>query len=111
MYLYRNSAFGQALSKDLRIDDNCVGASAPNVFFYTQVDGGKKHVVETESELSPNKMEVMFESGKNYFIRQFIKLGAFVGGADLEQVSEAQGKADVAKLEMAQGGKCRLPVK
>ena len=111
VYLYRNSAFGQALSKDLRIDGNCVGASAPNVFFYTQVDGGKKHVVETESEFSPNKMEVMFESGKNYFICQFIKLGAFVGGADLEQVSEAQGKADVAKLEMAQGGKCRPPFK
>ena len=33
VYLYRNSAFGQALSKDLRIDGNCVGASAPNVFF------------------------------------------------------------------------------
>ena len=111
VYLYRNSALGQALSKDLRIDGNCVGASAPNVFFYTQVDGGKKHVVETESEFSPNKMEVMFESGKNYFIRQFMKIGVFVGGADLEQVPEEQGKADVAKLEMAQGGKCRPPVK
>jgi len=33
VYLYRNSALGQALSKDLRIDGNCVGASAPNVFF------------------------------------------------------------------------------
>ncbi|MCZ8094653.1 MAG: DUF2846 domain-containing protein [Acidovorax sp.] len=111
VYLYRNSAFGQGLSKDLRIDGNCVGASAPSVFFYTQVDGGKKHVVETESEFSPNKLEVMFESGKNYFIRQFIKMGVFVGGADLEQVSEEQGKADVAKLEMAQGGKCRPPAK
>jgi hypothetical protein len=38
-------------------------------------------------------------------------MGVFVGGADLEQVSEAQGKADVAKLEMAQGGKCSPPVK
>ena len=111
MYLYRNSAFGQALSKVLRIDGNCVGASAPNVFFYTQVDGGKKHVVETESEFSPNKLELLFDSGKNYFIRQFIKMGVFVGGADLEQVTEEQGKADVAKLELAESGKCRPPVK
>ncbi len=34
-------------------------------------------------------------------MRQFIKVGLMVGGADLEQVTEAQGKADVAKLEMA----------
>lgn len=34
-----------------------------------------------------------------------------VGGADLEQVAEAQGKADVATLEMAEGGQCRPPVK
>ncbi len=111
VYLYRNSALGRALIKDLRIDGACVGASAPDVFFYAQVEGGKKHTVETASEFSPNKLELFFESGKNYFIRQFIKMGVFVGGADLEQVSEAQGKADVAKLEMAQGGKCSPPVK
>ena len=110
VYLYRNSALGRALIKDLRIDGACVGASAPDVFFYAQ-EGGKKHTVETASEFSPNKLELFFESGKNYFIRQFIKMGVFVGGADLEQVSEAQGKADVAKLEMAQGGKCSPPVK
>ncbi len=44
--------------------------------------------------------------GKCYFIRQFIKMGAFVGGAGLEQISEEQGKIDVAKLDMAKSGKC-----
>lgn len=111
VYLYRNSVLGKALTKDLRIDGACVGTTAPDVFFYTQVEGGKTHTVETESEFSPNKLELLFESGKNYFIRQFIKMGVFVGGADLEQVSEEQGKADIAKLELAEGGKCRPPVK
>ncbi len=95
-YLYRNIVLGKALSKDLRIDGNCVGVSAPDVFFYTQVDGGKTRPVETESEFSPNKLELFFESGKNYLIRRFIKIGLMVGGADLEQVTEAQGKADNA---------------
>ncbi|CAN7615912.1 DUF2846 domain-containing protein [Acidovorax sp. Leaf78] len=111
VYLYRNSVLGKAVTKDLRIDGACVGTSAPDVFFYTQVDGGKNHTVETASEFSPNKLEIAFESGKNYFIRQFIKMGVFVAGADLEQVPEAQGKADVAKLEMAEGGKCSPPAK
>jgi len=46
------------------------------------------------------------EAGKNYFVRQFIKLGAFVGGADLDLIPEEEGKADVAKLEMAKPGTC-----
>ena len=96
VHLYRNSVLGKALSKDLRFDGNCVSVSAPDVFFYTQVDGGKMRTVETESEFSPNKLELFFEAGKNYFMRQFITVGLMVGGADLEQVTEAQGKADNA---------------
>lgn len=106
VYLYRNSFVGQALKKDLWIDGKCIGESAPDVFFYAEVDGGATHKVDTESEFSPNTLELMFEAGKNYFIRQYIKLGVFVGGAGLEQMPEAQGKADVTKLELAKPGKC-----
>ncbi|MBB3181795.1 DUF2846 domain-containing protein [Variovorax sp. Sphag1AA] len=106
LYVYRNSFVGKALKKDLWVDGKCLGESASDVFFYTQVEGGKKHKIETESEFSPNSLEVFMEAGKNYFIRQFIKMGAFVGGADLEQVPEEQGKADVAKLGLAQPGTC-----
>lgn len=109
VYVYRDSFVGKALKKDIWIDGKCVGESAPDVFFYTEVEGGKTHKVETESEFSPNGFEVMFETGKNYFIRQFIKMGLVKGGADLEQISEAQGKADVAKLEMAKSGRCSAP--
>ncbi|MBS1169266.1 MAG: hypothetical protein H6R01_184 [Burkholderiaceae bacterium] len=106
VYIYRNSFVGKALKKDIFIDGKCVGESAPDVFFYAEVDGGKKHKIDTESEFSPNSLELMFETGKNYFIRQFIKMGVFVGGADLEQVTEEQGKIDVSRLEMAKTGNC-----
>lgn len=106
LYVYRNSFAGKALKKDIWVDGKCLGESAADVFFHTQVEGGKKHKIETESEFSPNALEVFMEAGKNYFIRQYIKLGAFVGGADLEQIPEEQGKADVAKLSLAQPGNC-----
>ncbi len=106
VYIYRNSFMGRALKKDIWIDGKCIGESAPDVFFYTEVEGGKNYKVDTESEFSPNTLELMFEDGKNYFIRQFIKIGVFVGGAGLEQIDEEQGKTDVAKLEMAKPGKC-----
>ena len=106
VYLYRNSFVGKALKKDLWINGKCIGESAPDVFFYTEVDGGKLHKINTESEFSPNTLELMLEAGKSYFIRQFIKMGVFIGGAGVEQVPEEQGKADVTKLEMATLGKC-----
>jgi hypothetical protein len=111
LYVYRDSFAGKALKKDIWVDGKCLGESASDVFFYTQVEGGKKHKIETESEFSPNALEVFMEGGKNYFVRQFIKIGAFVGGADLEQIPEARGKADVAKLGLAQPGTCSSSVK
>ena len=106
LYVYRNSFVGQALKKDIWVNGKCLGESSADVFFHTQVEGGKTHKIETESEFSPNALEVFMEAGKNYFIRQYIRFGAFVGGADLEQIPEEQGKADVAKLSLAQQGTC-----
>jgi hypothetical protein len=106
VYIYRDSFVGKALKKDIWINGKCLGESAPDVFFYTEVEGGKVHKVDTESEFSPNTLEMLFESGRNYFIRQFIKMGVFVGGAGVELVDEAKGKQAVASLELAKPGKC-----
>lgn len=106
LYVYRDSFVGKALKKDVWVDGKCLGESAPDVFFHTEVKGGVEHEVSTESEFSPNKLSLMFEAGKNYFVRQYIKLGAFVGGADVEVIPEEQGKAAVAKLNLATSGAC-----
>ncbi|MES2633748.1 MAG: DUF2846 domain-containing protein [Pseudomonadota bacterium] len=105
VYVYRDSFVGKALKKDVWLDGKCIGESAPDVFFYTQVAPGN-HTLSTESEFSPNDLSILVDAGKNYFYRQFIKLGVFVGGADLEAVPEDQGKAAVAKLQLASGGAC-----
>lgn len=106
LYVYRDSFVGKALKKDIYVNGECLGESASDVFFYKEVDGNKKHKIETESEFSPNALEVFMEAGKNYFVRQFIKFGAFVGGADLEKIPEEQAKTAIAKLGMAEPGHC-----
>jgi hypothetical protein len=108
IYTYRDSFVGKALKKDIWIDGKCVGESAPDVFFYTQVSSGA-HVVSTESEFSPNELALLVEAGKNYFIRQYIKMGLIVGGAGVEVIPEAEGKAAVAKLQLATPGTCSKP--
>ncbi|MCB0739212.1 MAG: DUF2846 domain-containing protein [Bacteroidetes bacterium] len=106
IYIYRDSLFGAALKKDIRVDGKCIGESAPKVFFFTEVEGGKEHTISTESEFSPNSISLFTKGGDNYFIRQYIKMGAFVGGANLEVVEPAEGKEAVKNLKMAEIGKC-----
>ncbi|AZZ98379.1 DUF2846 domain-containing protein [Pseudoalteromonas sp. R3] len=106
LYIYRDSSIGGALKKDIWVNDECVGESAPNVFFYKQVEAGKGTKITTESEFSPNDLIIDTESGKNYYIEQYIKLGVFVGGANLKQVSEGEGQEDITPLKLAKPGKC-----
>lgn len=106
LYVYRDSFVGKALKKDIFVDGNCLGESADKVFFYTQVPGDAKHTISTESEFSPNDLVVYMKEGVNYFIRQSIKMGVFVGGAKLETVSNDTGKSEVASLKMASNGQC-----
>lgn len=106
LYIYRSGSFGGALKKDVWVDGECIGETAPNVFFYEEVEGDKEHKISTESEFSPNDLLVQAKSGMLYFIRQYIKMGVFVGGAGLELVNEEEGKKAVSDLNMAKKGTC-----
>jgi uncharacterized protein YlaN (UPF0358 family) len=106
LYVYRSGSFGGALKKDIWLNGKCVGETAPNMFFYEEIEGNTEYKVSTESEFSPNDLLIKTENGKNYFVRQYIKMGVFVGGAGVELVDEEKGKEQVSKLDMAIKGKC-----
>ena len=106
LYIYRDSFVGKALKKDVWLDGKCLGETAPDVFFYDEVKGDQEHKVSTESEFSPNDLAIQTAAGQNYFIRQYIKLGVFVGGANLELINEAEAKKAISSLELAQKGTC-----
>lgn len=107
IYVYRkNSMLGAALKKNVLIDGTCVGETAPGIFFYQEVAGNGTHTISTESEFSNNDLVINAESGKLYFVEQFIKMGVFVGGAGLQEVDEKTGKEEVSKVNLAKKGKC-----
>ena len=107
IYVYRsNNIIGSALKKDIWIDGECLGESARGVFFFKEVVGDKEHTISTESEFSPNHLKLITNSGKNYFIQQFIKPGVLVGGADLKEVDEIDAKEVIAQYDLAINGTC-----
>jgi hypothetical protein len=100
LYIYRNTSLGGVLKKNVYIDGEFIGETAPMTYFYKVITPGI-HVVSTESEFSDNSLEISVESGNNYFVRQYMKLGLFVGGANLELVSDEEGKEGVLECELA----------
>jgi len=106
LYFFRDSIFGAALKKDIWVDGRCIGETAPNMFFYDEVDGDKSHTISTESEFSANDLIIKVKNGMLYFVRQYIKVGVFVGGAGLELVDANKGKEIVKSLNLAKKGKC-----
>lgn len=100
VYVYRDSFLGKALVKRVDVNGKTLGNTAPDVFFYTVVDPGPV-TVATQSEFSDNILTFDAIKDHNYFIRQYIKMGVFVGGADLEIIDEEKGKTAVLKTKLA----------
>jgi hypothetical protein len=100
LYIYRNSFVGQALKKNVYVDKVLLGETANKTYFYKEITPGE-HQISTESEFSDNSITFQAEGGKNYFARQYIKMGVFVGGANLEMVSEQEGMEEVLKCGLA----------
>ena len=101
VYIYRNSPFGTALNTELWIDGQYIGESAPNVFFKKNLPAGE-HVISTESEFGKNHILLNLIENTNKFIRQYIKMGVFIGGSNVEEITEEQDKRDIQKLKLAQ---------
>jgi hypothetical protein len=100
LYIFRDSALGPILKKTVKIDNEVVGETAMNTYFYRVVSPGA-HVLATESEFSDNTINLNAEAGKNHYVRKSIKMGVFVGGAQLQEVSESEGQKGVADTELA----------
>ncbi|HLP97811.1 MAG TPA: DUF2846 domain-containing protein [Sideroxyarcus sp.] len=94
VYIYRNSSFGGAIKKAVKIDNVVIGETAKYTYFHKEVSPGA-HVLATQSEFGDNVLNFTAEEGKNYYFRQYMKLGAFVAGSGLEAVSEADRRAGV----------------
>lgn len=101
VYIYRNCFVGQALTKTVSIDNRALGKTSNKVFFHTTVTPGS-HQLSTESEFGDNTLNFTANAGMSYFFEQYIKMGVFVGGANLKAVSEGEGKANVLKCRLAQ---------
>jgi hypothetical protein len=100
IYIYRNTFSGSALIKSLMLDDKALGPISNKTYRFKEVSPGK-HKLSTTSEFSPNYIFIQAQGGKNYYFNHYIKMGVFIGGANLEAVSEEKGKKNILKCKLA----------
>ena len=100
LYIYRNNFVGKALKKSLSVDGVAIGTSANGVFFHREIASGP-HTLSTESEFGDNTLTFTSEAGKNYYFRQYIKMGVFSGGSGIESVTEDEGQKGVLECREA----------
>ena len=100
LYVYRDTFIGQALKKTVSIDGEVIGETANKVFFHKIIKPGS-HTLSTESEFSDNAITFDAEKSKNYFAEQCIKMGVFVGGANVRMVEEEVGEKAVLGCHLA----------
>ena len=101
VYIYRDTFVGQGLKKSLYIDNEFIGETANKVYFHKLITPGA-HKIATESEFSDNSLSLMAKAGINYFIEQYIKIGVFVGGANLRIVDQEQGEKAIKNSKLAE---------
>jgi hypothetical protein len=100
IYIYRNGSYGAGLKKKIMIDNVVIGETAKYTYFHKEISPGA-HTISTESEFGTNDVQLNATAGKNYFFHHYIKMGVFTGGANIEAVSEENGKEGVLECDEA----------
>lgn len=101
IYVYRTESFGGGGKMPVMLDAVSVGATAAKTYLLLEVKPGV-HTLLSNSENSPT-VTFRAAAGKNYFVQQETKIGAWRPRSALHIVDEATGRAGVAQCKRAQG--------
>ena len=98
IYVFRNESMGAALKMTLVLDGKLVGSTAAKTYVLLEVNPGN-HTLISKTE-NDSTRTVSTVAGRNYFVWQEVKMGAFSARSALQLVDEAKGKAGVAECKL-----------
>jgi uncharacterized protein DUF2846 len=100
IYVFRNESMGAALKMTLVLDGKLVGSTAAKTYVLLEVNPGN-HTLISKTE-NDSTLTVSTVAGRNYFVWQEVKMGAFSARSALQLVDDAKGKAGVAECKLIQ---------
>jgi hypothetical protein len=96
VFVYRDSAFGAAITPNVTINGKVVGVSRANGFFYTDLPAGDYRLAAaTEVERS---ITFSLAAGESKYVKASISFGIIAGRINFDLVNPAAGEQDLQSL-------------
>lgn len=96
VFVYRDSAFGAAITPKVAINGKVAGVSRANGFFYADLPAGDYRLAaETEVERS---LTFSLAAGESKYVKASISFGVFVGRINFDLVNAAAGEQELQSL-------------
>ena len=100
VYLYRvGRVYASAVQLSVKINGLDAGGTGPNTFFKWDLLPGTYTFLSTTDESSA-VVELEVEPGKNYFIRQDIRMGVITNRVKMKLVDHVQGREEVLNSKL-----------
>lgn len=97
VYIIRDEFLGAAVNMELDINGQLIGRTTAKTYILTSVKPGTLNIVSHAENDSSISIEA--EAGKNYFLWQEVKIGAFLPRTKLHIIDEADAKERILKCE------------
>jgi hypothetical protein len=98
IYVFRNENFGTGVKANLFLDGSLVGQTATYTYVLLKVRPGN-HTISSSLE-NTAQLNLYTESGKVYFIKQKIQMGALNPRVALHQFDSIPGQTGVMKCKL-----------
>lgn len=98
IYIYRNETMGAAIPIGVVVNGVSLGQTAAKTYFMVNVPPGS-YVVESHAERI-SRLPLSVAKGKNYFVWQEVKMGMWMAGSLLQQVTDEVGQAGVRESKL-----------
>lgn len=100
LYIYRDQTMGSAIKLPLLLDNESIGDTGPHTFAFRQIEPGK-HTITSKAEKDAT-LDFTAEAGKNYYVRQEVKMGVWAARTGLVLEDESTGENAVKGCKMIQ---------
>ena len=103
LYVTREDQFtGSAVLFQLVVDQHAIGGIAPGTYHLIPVEPGH-HTISVTTAENQSIEEVDVEAGRSYFFEVKPQMGWFAARAEVDPLSEEEGRAAIADNALAEG--------
>lgn len=98
IYIYRDENMGAAVKMPVLLNGMSVGDTVAKSYILREVEPGEHTIVsKTENDA---ELRLTADAGKNYYVWQEVKMGAFSARSKLHLVDDAKGQESVKECKL-----------